>query len=75
MTIMTPKHHCIICSTLIYSGIYCASCYFEMTRSRYIDEESFEDWVVRNKNPRSPGLEVTTVQPLESFVKADPRHR
>lgn len=44
---MAVKHHCIICGTLIYSGMYCSSCSREIVRTRTLDEETLEDWITR----------------------------
>ena len=42
---MAVKHHCIICGTLIYSGMYCSGCSREIMRTRTLDDESLEDWI------------------------------
>jgi hypothetical protein len=39
-----------------------------MMRSRYIDEESFEEWVVRNRNSKAPDDQHGMVKPLDSFI-------
>ncbi len=44
---MAAKHHCIICGTLIFGGMYCSSCSREIMRSRTLDEETLEDWISR----------------------------
>lgn len=44
---MAVKHHCILCGTLIFSGMYCSGCSREITRTRTMDDESFEDWITR----------------------------
>ena len=44
---MAAKHHCIICGTLIFDGMYCSSCSREIMRSRTLDEETLEDWISR----------------------------
>lgn len=44
---MAAKHHCIICGTLIYGGMYCSSCSREIMRARTMDEETLEDWISR----------------------------
>lgn len=44
---MAVKHHCIICGNLIFSGMYCSGCSREITRSRTLDDEPFEDWISR----------------------------
>lgn len=49
---MTAKHHCIICISLIFSGMYCSGCYREILRSRTMDDESFEDWLSRKREFR-----------------------
>jgi len=46
---MEVKHHCIICGSLIYSGMYCADCLDEISRARSIDEESLDEWLSRNR--------------------------
>ncbi|WP_075057528.1 nucleotide-binding protein [Thermogymnomonas acidicola] len=68
---MSAKHHCIICGTLIYSGLYCSTCNAEVTRSRTLDEESLEEWISRKRDERlrvsrhgSEGGEI----PLEDFA-------
>ncbi len=49
---MSAKHHCIICTSLIFSGMYCSGCYMEILRSRTLDDESFEDWLSRRREFR-----------------------
>lgn len=44
---MAVKHHCIICGTLIFSGMYCSGCSREISRTRTLDDETFEDWITR----------------------------
>ncbi len=44
---MAAKHHCIICGTLIYGGMYCSSCSREIVRTRTLDDETLEDWISR----------------------------
>ncbi len=44
---MAAKHHCIICGTLIYGGMYCSSCSREIARTRTLDDETLEDWISR----------------------------
>lgn len=57
---MTAKHHCIICTSLIYSGMYCSGCSREILRSRTIDDESFDDWLSRKREFRVSYEKVTT---------------
>ena len=53
MTIyMAAKHHCLICGILIYSGLYCSGCTREIIRARTYDDESFEEWLARNREFR-----------------------
>ena len=46
---MAVKHHCIICSFLIYSGMYCSTCSAEIARARTSDEETLEEWLLRSR--------------------------
>lgn len=46
---MAAKHHCLICGILIFSGLYCSGCTREMIRARTSDDETFEDWLSRNR--------------------------
>ena len=47
--VMEAKHHCIICGSLIFNGLYCADCQEEVARARTMDEESLDEWLWRNR--------------------------
>lgn len=65
---MAVKHHCIICGTLIFSGMYCSGCSREINRTRTMDEESFEDWITRIRFSVSRfRASLTSGTPLEEF--------
>lgn len=49
---MSVKHHCLICGSLIFSGMYCSDCSREIMRVRTMDDESFEEWLSRNREAR-----------------------
>ena len=42
---MPQNRHCLICSTLIFSGLYCSSCNAEIRRFRTSDDMTFEEWL------------------------------
>lgn len=69
---MTAKHHCLICTSLIYSGMYCSGCYREILRTRTIDDESFEEWLSRKREFRISfeRMSVSNNSQLEDFFKA-----
>ncbi|HKJ96130.1 MAG TPA: hypothetical protein VJ944_00130 [Thermoplasmataceae archaeon] len=69
---MTAKHHCLICTSLIYSGMYCSGCYREILRTRTTDDESFEEWLSRKREFRISfeRMSVSNNSQLEDFFKA-----
>lgn len=69
---MTAKHHCIICTSLIFSGMYCSGCYREILRSRTIDDESFEEWLSKKREFRISYEKVSSsdFRQLEDFFPA-----
>lgn len=65
---MAVKHHCIICGTLIYSGMYCSSCSREIVRTRTLDDETLEDWITRIRFKFVKFTSVgSSIEPLDSF--------
>ncbi len=69
---MTAKHHCLICTSLIFSGMYCSSCYREILRSRTLDDESFEEWLSRKREFRISYEKIfdSNYSQLEDFFPA-----
>ncbi|MCL5667843.1 MAG: nucleotide-binding protein [Candidatus Thermoplasmatota archaeon] len=49
---MHSNRHCIICGGVIFSGMYCADCRREISRTRTTDDENFEDWLSRTRESR-----------------------
>jgi len=65
--LMASKHHCIICSDLIFSGLYCSSCYREITRARTMDDEPLEAWINRSRSRIGLLSETGELKPLDLF--------
>ncbi|CAC11161.1 hypothetical protein [Thermoplasma acidophilum] len=67
LTFMSQKIHCIICGSIIYSGLYCSDCLSEIQRSRTIDDESFEDWLARTRESSNVKPDDKECMTLDSF--------
>ncbi|MCL6090409.1 MAG: hypothetical protein M1393_05150 [Candidatus Thermoplasmatota archaeon] len=73
---MAVKHHCIICSYLIYSGMYCSTCSAEIARARTSDDETLEEWLLRSRFSvtRSEFSHAVRTATLENFDKVWFKH-
>ncbi len=73
---MAVKHHCIICSYLIYSGMYCSTCSAEIARARTSDDETLEEWLLRSRFSvtRSEFNHAVRTVTLENFDKVWSKH-
>ncbi|MCL4332786.1 MAG: nucleotide-binding protein [Candidatus Thermoplasmatota archaeon] len=64
---MSSKRHCIICSDLVYSGLFCSDCSAEIHRTRTIEEQSFDQWLMENRNQRKQDFDADLYSRLDNF--------
>ncbi|MCL4452228.1 MAG: hypothetical protein M1327_06360 [Candidatus Thermoplasmatota archaeon] len=64
---MPQKRHCLICGGLIFSGLYCSSCFVEMRRIRTQDEPSFDEWLSLTRGSR-PSLKQMPSEGKDLYI-------
>ena len=65
---MMVSSHCLICGSVVVSGLYCHDCLWEIKRIRLRNEEDLDSWMDGNMhsgNKKVPYNE--TLRTLESF--------
>ncbi len=68
---MAGKRHCMICSALVFSGLFCSSCFAEMHRARTAGDQPFDEWLDGHGMVKNPRINVELVTPLDKFDLLD----
>lgn len=59
--------HCLICGSMVVSGLYCHNCLWEIKRIRLGDEEDLDSWMEKNMQSGKRVAYYDNNRTLESF--------
>ncbi len=59
--------HCLICGTVVVSGLYCHSCLWEIKRIRLRNEADLNSWMEDNMRSFRKASFYENIRTLESF--------
>ncbi|MHB8395658.1 MAG: nucleotide-binding protein [Thermoplasmataceae archaeon] len=66
---MASKRHCVICSSLIFTGLFCSTCTVEIHRARTAEDQPFDEWLNSNRNQRRSGSDERNTVRLDNFYQ------